>query len=323
MVFRLRKDILGPLDKRKMNELEKQLDENLLTKIKKGGVVTDQVLNRFVEKDSGKLEIVGKFNYQTKMVHDVYSDFLFRENALPTKRLETDMFKPEDMGEMLYAVNDLRMLVPRIIFSDSEFRKTLDLPSNIYTNKKIAEIVSDYSDLKLKGEVLGYWDEKEDEWHDILLNGSFVDVLIDKPRRIKGNYPEHIYFFMMNIGGFFHFQNFLYHKVKLFPQRFYRMRPESQNLYRFLTRYTNIDLTLNEISKIIGYKEDAKNERQRIGWIINHLDEIKKNRLVQRYRPKGTGKGTVFSISRYQKWPRENEGIWIPGKIILGEEETG
>jgi len=265
-----------------MNDLEKKWDERLIKRIKKGGVVTDRSFNA-MKPDPGELEIIGKFNYQTKMVHDVYSDFLFREHLLPIEKLTEDLFKPEDSKAIIRFIDSFRSMIPQVTFTDSDFRRIIGLPRNNYINKKIAKLVRDYTRLRIEGDVAIYWDEENRCTHKMTLVGSLVDVLIDEPERIKGNYPEHKYHFSMNLGGFFHFQNMYYHRIKLFPQKFYRMRPGAQNLGRYLAQYREVTVTFKDMVEIIGYPKDVKNERQRVKEIVKYLEEIKSHNYIRKY----------------------------------------
>jgi len=290
-----------------VNELEKRRDDYLIKKIeKRKNIVVDRPFNLILPGDPEKLEIIGNLNYKTRMVHDVYSNLLFRENVLSMPRLEEKMFGPEDLEEITENFLQMKSIMPSVIFSDSEFRDTLGLSSNAYPNRKVSELVDDYANLRIRGTFKVFWDGTD--WQEISFRyNPFAEVFAKKALRPVGHWPETSYLFRMTVAGCYLFQNFNFHQVNVFSQNFYRMSPGSQDFYRHISQWMNKWWTLQEISRIMGLKEEVENIWVRIKQVEKHLEEIRKAGLIQDYRPKGEKEDRVYFIPRFLKRVSEDE----------------
>lgn len=261
-----------------LNKIEKKWDEDRLKKSdKKNHIVTDRTFNLLTDNPEDKLKIHGRFNYQTKWVHDVYVHILFRDHIRPFPRLTSDLFKPPEIKALVEKIDEIRWKLPVISFSDSEFKETLGLNPKNFSNEKISQIVRDYVHLRIEGEIYSYWNEGERQWDKIFLDDSLFGLFRNEPERYshRGHCPDHKYVFTMNVGGLFHFQNLFYHKFSLFRKPFYRLKPGSQDLYRHIAQYQSEHLGMERISRILGYKETAINKRQRAEEIRRYLEELR------------------------------------------------
>lgn len=191
--------------------------------------------------------------------------------------------------------------MPVISFSDSEFKKILDLNPKNYSNEIISQIVRDYVHLRIEGEIYSYWNEEEGKREKIFLDDSLFGLFRNEPERYshRGHCPDHKYVFVINVGGLFHFQNLFYLKFLLFRKLFYRLKPGSQDLYRHISQYQSEHLDMEKISRILGYKEKVINKRQRIEEIKKYLEELRAKGFIRRFEIEGRGEKSLFHIWRY------------------------
>jgi len=292
-----------------LNEIEKDWDEDKLKKSdKKNVIITDRTFNLLTGNPEDKLRIHGRFNYQTKWIHDIYVHLLFRNHVRPMPRLTEDIFKASDIKILAEMIDEIRWKVPVISFSDSQARETLGLDPTNFPNEEISRIVRDYAHLRVEGEIHSYWNEEQKLWKKIFLDDSLFGLFRDEPEEKyshRGHHLDHKYVFVMNVGGLFHFQNLFYHKYSLFKKEFYRLKPGSQNIFRYMAQYQKEALSLDEISWILGYQETVQNKRRRIELVIRYLDELIEKGFIRKYKPEGQGEKTVFHIWRYFPYFRE------------------
>jgi hypothetical protein len=248
------------------------------------GVCTDRSFNMLVKNESSQIEVAGDFSYRVKWIHDVFSEklwqYILEQNLLELKKEERQLLATEDFTAMTEELfSSFKEHLPVIRFTDKEFKEITGLKH--LRNHQIAELVEKYICLRVKGESTALLDPDTGKYKRIKVIGSFADVFIEE----TGNYsqrfqqPEHAYIFSLNFWGLVLFQNFLNKSYAKFPEEYYKLSGEGQELYRNIAQHGQSTFSPERIAKIMGYSESTRTVRI-IERATKHLNKMKASGLI-------------------------------------------
>jgi hypothetical protein len=214
----------------------------------------------------------------------------------------------------------------QIIIRESEIRQFLKRPN--YSKKFIHDHMDSIGTIALKGIAPTQWSFKGDEgkygWKNKPVTGGFAEVICVNdpehrdnekhqrrrlPPREKGRWKdteEYVYVvrFIGEWGKSFA-ASVLNKRIKMMPERFYRyLSPTAKMLFRVIggTDYSPITLTLDQCSKILGWKPETTNMTLRITLISRALEGLVKYYFVSSFKSEPKGKPTTHWVI----WKKKN-----------------
>ncbi len=272
------------------------------------GVTTDRTMNLMVRKSS--LRIEGDFNYRVKWVHDIFCHsmwkYILKGVGLEELHKKAGLIPAKDLEEILDRLDELRVALPRISFTDKDFRNITGLKH--LSGEEIRELVQGYIDLRIYGELELYFNPGTKNFKSILLDGYPLSLVVIKK---SGNYsqrnkkPEHEYFFDLTLYGLMLFHNLMSGQfTKLPPQIFYKLKPGSQEIYRKIAQHSGSTFNILTIAEYIGYSESTISNIPKIIRLVEKcLNELKKKKLILGWKSEGTGRDTKYLIQRVNILP--------------------
>lgn len=292
-------------EKQKPQKVAKKLPQKVAEKlpaIGKGWVTTDRVFNLLYNDPERGLKIFGDFNYRVKWFHDCITHVLKRNLVDKVKpKMKEALFKPED-GELIARdIIELRSYWPSLKLTDNDFRRITGLQH--ISGKEICELADKYSELYIKGKLFAYWDEANNRWAKAKLSGHLAEVVPIETGKIspRGEKPKHEYHILLGAGGFLLFHNLLHHRLKAMPKKFYRqLKGGSQDIYRYIAQFNVSDLSIQTVSKILGYGE-TKYIHKRIKQVDTYLNELKEKGFIRNWSRNKRGWKTTYHIRREGK----------------------
>lgn len=188
-----------------------------------------------------------------------------------------------------------------IIELDSkEIRKTLGLSH--LTDKEISERADNLNRVLIRAEDVKIWYESGEKYrHTVTWKGNIIkDVITEKTDRIapRTKNIQHRFFFRLEDATVMLFANdSLFRRISLFPKKFYHLPYGCQRLFRYLSIWNEIYLSLEQIADILGWKS-IPHTPTRKKQVEKHLERLKKEGYIVDWRRRENTRGlrTVWFI---------------------------
>ena len=270
-------------------------------------IATDRCFNIIPHPDNN-LKITGDWNYQVRQVHDMYTNLQFKENILlkPGRALLPFITK-EQIPELIDAVNYYRYCVPKVSYTDYDFRKTFGLWK--LSNNDVLNLHEKYVGLKLDGTCYAYYDPEDPEhkWHQVRVIGVIAEIAIETTGRFnpgrkkpgkkepgkkepKEPEPEHRYTFVPGMAGVLFFQVLNQGKTTLLKKEFYHYKPSEQNIIRYCSQWPFLTTKISPrlMARLMEWQQPENS--MEIWWLVDaatkRLKEMKEKRLIWKGEPK-------------------------------------
>ncbi len=220
-----------------------------------------------------------------------------------------------------------------VIITDSEIRKFL---KKNYRKEFIYKHMKRIGNISLEGRAPVAWKRDQEDlknrfrWTVCEITGGFADVaclnddedrLKKLPAREKGRWrdtKENVYMveFIGSWGQSFAVR-ILNQRVKMLPERFYKyLSPTAKMLCRVVTgtNYSPIILTLDQISKILGWKPETTNRTLRTTLITRGFESLVKYYFINSFKTEGENKPSQWVIWKRKDWFYEPEPAKLSDK---------
>ena len=175
----------------------------------------------------------------------------------------------------------------RISFNTSEIRKRLNV-SRDWTDKKIVEAARELRDKAIVARNIKIFADENGKYKvkDTLEGGILGAFGIRETKKIAPrtkNIQHRIHFFPTAIVGLLFYNDAVRQRFSLMPtdsakipqRSFYRMKPQLQKLYRYLSLWDYTILTIEMAKEILDYskKTDSIQIRERVTCYLNEMEE--------------------------------------------------
>jgi hypothetical protein len=182
-------------------------------------------------------------------------------------------------------------------FTGQELRKHFN--GLRFTDKDIVEALNELENTKIVLQAVKIWyDSAQKRYKKITHTDRIIySTTIRETGKLAPRTKDSQFEFTLRIGTgwsmIFH-NDIINRRFGCFPQKFYRASKETRQLGRYLSCFRNSIMTINDMSKILGY-EGTSNLSMRKKHIEKHLDELKDFKIIKTWR-------------RYKKNGRECRG---------------
>lgn len=283
----------GIEEERKKKGLTKKVEAKLLPKIIKKIKSGDYLLSprsyNYITLKTKRGEgavVLPNYSFKAEALIDLIFHTIAEQLKFGAEPKEYDIIPVEEFKAICETGEKLPIFKP-IIFTTSEMRKKLNVSSD-WTDKKIVEASYELRDKPINvGGSKIYYDEvkkylEKVNWREGICSAILTKETKEIAPRTK-NVQHEVGFIPGFVTSLLFYNDVTNRRYSLFPtklKKFYRIGEEPVRLYRYLSLWNFVILTLPMAMEILRYSEKT-NVTQMCRQVQGHLDKLADRKLIE------------------------------------------